>query len=923
MKPGLRPHPVHALLLALLLGLAGCGKSPEQHLAAGKAFVEKADYKSAAIELKSTLQQQPANVEARLLLARAQFEMGAYAEADKELAKAREIGANLEQTLPLKMMALLRQGKNQEVVKLVIPDSGLSARSLATLHTARASALLSLDRRLEAERAIGVARQADAKLPDLLLLQAQLALADKQKDQALRFADLAFGQDPRFTQALFFKGSLLESVGKHAEALETYKQILSIAPWDFRPHLAIAESQFRAKQLEDAEKSLAAAEKLAAKHPQVRYARGMLAMQRGKLSDASAAFLDVLRVAPDHLPTALVYALASFGQGQYEQSLKFADKVRGAYPDNLLAATVVAGSQLKLGNLAETFKILNPLLARHPDNPRLLAMAGEAHLLAKDYGKAMGYLDKAAELSPESAFIKTRQAAGHLAAGAGGEAIADLEKAVALSDKPGQADVTLVMLHLRNKEFDQALQAIQSLEKKLPTNPVTHNLRAAALLGKKDNAGARGALEQALALQPTFFPAAVNLARLDMQENKPDAARKRFEAILDKDKGNLKAMQALAELALSQKQDARYLEWMGKLIKAEPKAIAAYQQIVNYHLARKESGKALAVANQAAAANPDSLAALSLLGFTQQSLGDVAAALQTYTNMTQKAPDAPEARLLLAQAQLNSGQVNAARASIQSALELKPDFAPAQDALIRLELKEKNPEAALVVARQMQAQSPGAPLGFEREGDIQAAQKRHPLAVKSYEQALAKGGGTPAFIKLNHAQTLAGNIKASEQQLADRIRKQPDDLAMRLYAGEWYLRQNRPREATAQYEEVLKRRPAETVALNNLAALYQQTRDPRALATAEQAIKHAPDSPFVQDTLGWILVEQGQLPRALELLSRAAAKSEKVAAIRYHHAMALLRSGRQQEAKRELAAALELNQDFPEKEKARQLLGNL
>lgn len=923
MKPGRNPLRTSALLLALLLGLAGCGKSPEQHLADGKAFVQKADYKSAAIELKSTLQDQPSNVEARLLLAKTQYELGAYAEAEKELDKARQLGASADQTLPLQAMTLLRQGKHQDVVKLPIPESGLGPRSLASLHTARASALLAMGRRPEGEKAVDLAQQADATLPDLLLVRALLALSDKQADQAMRHIDQALTQDPRFKQAQFLKASLLEKEGKVAEAVQVYQRILANDPADFRAHLAVAETQLKAGQFEAADKTVLAAEKVAGKHPQVRYARGMLELRRGKLSQASAAFLDVLRFTPDHPAVSLAYAMSSFGQGQYEQSLKFADKVRAAHPDNLLASTIVAASHLKLNDLPNTFKVLNPLLAKHPDNAKLLAMAGEAHLLAKDYPKAMGYLDKAAELDPDSAFIKTRQAAGHLAAGAGGDAIADLEKAVSLSDKPGQADMTLVLLHLRNKDFDKALQAIASLEKKLPANPVTLNLRAAALLGKKNNTGARDALEQALALQPSFFPAAVNLARMDMHEGKPDAARKRFESILEKDKGNVKAMHALAELALAQKQDARYLEWMDKAIKAEPKAIAAYQQLVNYHLARKEGSKAVAVANQAVGADPDNLAALNLLGAAQRAQGNAAASLQTYTRIAQRAPESPQAKLLLAQAQINSGQVNAARSSLKAALELQPAFAQAQDALLKLEMKENNPEAALAVGRQIQAQHPTAPLGFEREGDVHVSQKRYPQAVKAYEQALAKGGGTPAFVKLNRALELAGNVKAADQRLADWLRKHPNDVAARAYAGEWHMRQNRPRDAIAQYEEILRLRPNEVLALNNLAALYQQARDPRALATAEQAYKQAPSSPFIQDTLGWILVEQGQLPRALKLLAEAATMAPDVATIRYHHAVALMRNGQQQQAKRELGKALEMTTAFPEREQARQLLNNL
>jgi len=105
--------------------------------------------------------------------------------------------------------------------------------------------------------------------------------------------------------------------------------------------------------------------------------------------------------------------------------------------------------------------------------------------------------------------------------------------------------------------------------------------------------------------------------------------------------------------------------------------------------------------------------------------------------------------------------------------------------------------------------------------------------------------------------------------------------------------------------------------------LYQRMNDKRALGTAEQALKLAPDQPPMQDTLGWILLEQGQIPRALELLHSAASKAPKSATLRYHYAVALARSGKKAEAKKELEAAIASGQKIRELEAAKALLKSL
>lgn len=920
----LRAQSLPALMAALLvLTLSGCGKSPEQHLQEGRAYMEKADYKAAILELKSTLQEQPKNREARLLLGKAHLATSAYAEAEKELGKARELGASEDQTLPGLAKALLKQGKAKNVIELTVPVDGLGPQSLTTLQIIRAEAFLGQGNRPDAEQAMQAASKADAGNPELLLLKARLALSDKKLPEATQLVDAALQRDANFADALYLKAALLQQDGKSDEATKIYQQIITNDAKQFRAHLAIASLQLKKGEIDAADKSIQAAEKVAGQVPMVKYARGTLELQRGKLDKASSALLDVLRIMPDHLPTNLAYAIASYGLGNYEQSMKNAGKVLAATPDNLIAANILAGSQLKIGDVKGALKTLDPLLAKYTDDAKLLALAGEAYIQAKDYNKAMGYLDKAAELEPENVTIKTRQAAGHLATGDSNEALADLEKAASLSNKPGQADLALVMLHLKGKEYDKALQAIANLEKKLPNNPVTHNLRAAALFEKQDKVGARKSLEQALAIQPSFFPAAINLARLDIQDKKPDAARKRFENILAMDKNNVKAMLALADLAAAEKKEVGYVAWLEKAAKADPKSMEPRVRLVRHYLDKKENQKALANAKAALSANPESLQVLNLLGATQLATGDTSASINTYTRMTEMAKQSPDAFLLLALAQSADKQLGTARGNLKKALQLKPAFFKAQDALLRLELADKKPAAALQIALEIQVQQPKSPFGFDREADIHLSEKRYPQAIKAYEQALVKGAGSTGLIKLHRTLTLSNAVKTADERLSVWIMNNPEDLSVRSYAAEYYMASNRDRDAIAQYEVILKRVPQSVLALNNLANLYQRTKDSRALNAAEQAYKLAPDNPGVQDTLGWILIEQGQISRATELLGIAAAKAPKIGSIRYHHGVALNRTGKKAEARKELDAAVSSGQKFPELEDAKALLKSL
>ena len=110
---------------------------------------------------------------------------------------------------------------------------------------------------------------------------------------------------------------------------------------------------------------------------------------------------------------------------------------------------------------------------------------------------------------------------------------------------------------------------------------------------------------------------------------------------------------------------------------------------------------------------------------------------------------------------------------------------------------------------------------------------------------------------------------------------------------------------------------------NNLATLYRQEKDPRALDYFEKSYKLKPDSVAITDNLGWILVEQGKLARGLELLRKAATQAPDNPAVRYHLAVALAKSGEKDQARSELERLLASKSDFPYRDEAQALLKQL
>jgi tetratricopeptide (TPR) repeat protein len=127
-------------------------------------------------------------------------------------------------------------------------------------------------------------------------------------------------------------------------------------------------------------------------------------------------------------------------------------------------------------------------------------------------------------------------------------------------------------------------------------------------------------------------------------------------------------------------------------------------------------------------------------------------------------------------------------------------------------------------------------------------------------------------------------------------------------------------QALAQYEWLETQRPENPMILNNLAWLYDWKHDPRARPAAEKAMKLAPASGSIADTLGWILAEEGDTATALKYLAQASKNEPGDATIQYHYAVALSKTGNSVQARGVLQKLINLKTIHADTKSEAQLL---
>lgn len=910
---------VSALLLALLLGACG-GDSPESLIASSKEYLAKNDSKAAVIQLKNALQQNPNLAEARFLLGTALLDSGDLNGAEVELHKALDLKYSSDAVVPLLANIMLAKGQAKKLIDDFGNTTLSSGEPLAALKTSLSIAHASLGKIDTARQLLDAALVAKPDYAPAQLADIRQRIAAQDIQAARSKIDALLVQQPTNPDALLIKGSLLAADGDLDGALTQYQKAIDAKPNHIASNAAAISLLIRTNKPDAAKKYLDDLKKFAPKNPQSYFLDAQLNYHLKDFKAARESAQQLLRIAPNSPDSLQIAGAIEYQLRSYLQAETYLAKALQSAPNLLLARRLLVASQLRSGNAAKALETLQPVMNRIDQDPALLSLAGEAYLQHGEPNKAAEFFAKASRLEPESVAKKTSLALAHIAQGSAESAYQELEK-ISLSDKGVTADLALIAAYLKSNQLERALKAIDGLEKKEPSNPATHNLRARALLAKKDMQGARQSFEQALSLNPTFIPAVTGLASLDILDNKPDVARKRFETVLATDPKNTQALLAIAELrAAGGGTTDEVSSLIGKAVTASPSEIAPRLALIQFLLKNKEFKKALAAANEASTAIPEKPEILEALAKTQQLSGDLNQATITYGKLATLQPASPLPLLKLAETQFANKNTDEAVKNLKKALELKPDLLEAQRALVQIAMDNKTPRVALEIAKTVQAQRPNEAVGYLLEGNIQAAGKAWPEAINAFRLGLKRIEDAELAIKLHGAYLASGNSAEADKHSSNWLKDHPKDTAFRMYLGDLFAARKDYATAASQYQAALINQPNHPLILNNLAWISGKTGSPRAIEFAEKANQLAPNQPAFMDTLAMLLAEKGESAKAIELLRKAMALSPQAASIQLNLAKVLIATGKKEEARKELEALAKLGEKFPEQAEVSRLL---
>jgi len=911
---------------AAVIALTACfGDSPEQMLASAKSHLDKRDNKSAIIQLKNVLQKNASLPEARFLLGKALLDSGDVAGAAIELSKARELGYPTDEVAPLLANAMLLKGEADKVIAEYSQVELQSPQRNAQLKATLASAYAVKGRMAQARESVDVALKLDPDNIAAHMADVRLLSADKKYDAALQALEQLLKANPKLSPGWQLKAEiLLNSQRGNDAALAAYQEAIKQDPGNLGAYAGVIGVHMQQRDLDAAQKAFDILRAQYPNHPQTFYYATLLALDRKDLKQAheqSQAMLKAMPVNPAALHLAGVVA---FQRGSYLEAQSHLGKALQATPDRVAIRQLLSRAFLRGGDPAKALSTIQPLLEGAETTAESFSIAAEANLQLGNNKAAEQLFARAVKLNPQDARGRTALALSQLRAGNGAEGVEELRN-ISAGDSGATADLALISTYMSQSKHDQALAAIEALERKPNYKVVAAVLRGRVEMARGQRAKAREAYEAAMKLAPNSTPAAVALGNMDMEDRKPQLAIQRFDKLLEVDPKNVEAR--LAAIGFRAQAGASKEEIIGlidKAIKLHPDDAGPRIALASTYLQNQQIKQALTAAEEGVAAFPNSVRLHDVLGRAQIAAGDFNQAIQSFNKMASLEPNSTDPMMRLAELYKARKDAPGVISSLKKAIALKADYLPAQADLTGMLLGTGKIDEARAVARTVQSQRPNHPVGWTLEGDVEYVQKRWPEAVAAYRTSLKKEETTEAAAKLFRALDVSGKPDEARKLEDAWLAKHPGDAFFLFQVAEMALGQGDYAHAEKRFLDLIKVQPNNAIALNNLAWLFLRNGKPEALEYAERAVKLRPNTTAFLDTLASVHAGAKRYDKAIELQKNAVELDSSQHLHRLHLAQYYAAAGFKTEARAELKQLVGLgNKQFPQQAEAQKLLATL
>jgi len=258
--------------------------------------------------------------------------------------------------------------------------------------------------------------------------------------------------------------------GRFYEAVEAYRGALDENPNSLGAVIGLAEAYYWLGEYDQAQRYVERAERLARTSPRVINLAGRIAIGRGDLDAADAAFARVQQVEPNNVDAAIGRAELALARGQSVEAASRLERALQLNPENRKALLSLILVYEYLGEAEVAQRYLELALSVHRDLPEAHVLAAQYYARAGDYEAASRSARTAQAIDPANRAARTIRAEIAIVQESYLEAATIAEQLIADERGDVRAWYLRAVARYRLGELDAALTSIRTALRVAPDN---------------------------------------------------------------------------------------------------------------------------------------------------------------------------------------------------------------------------------------------------------------------------------------------------------------------------------------------------------------------------------------------------------------------------------------------------------------------
>jgi putative PEP-CTERM system TPR-repeat lipoprotein len=876
-----------------------------------RSAYQKEQYEEAIIYIKNVLQQDIDNLPAQILMAQALTKIAEYEAASSYFKKILRSGADISVFIDTWATVQTQLKHYQEIIDFKIPLS-LSESQVIDWQKVKINACLKLENYECAKQSYLMLSTLTNNpleqingLANVAFLQEDYVGARNYLAQALEISD-------NNVTTLHLLAMVNKVEGRYEEALTQLFKAKSVASEDNLNLLKTLAEIYLAKN--DTDNASLVIEQILDLSPQEPFAILVNSQLVGPQSEKSKKAMEQLKqlaeqvyLLPDEMideepMLVLLRGLISFQQDKFEQALRDFQVLRKQKPKDLQVVMLLARTQLALSKNKEAVKLMEQYQTALLQYPGFLVLLGEQYLNTGKTFRALTLFNELVRFHPEHLDVRLLEIKILLEREQFDSGLSKLDTLIEQSPSNKLLFIHAV-LNLQAKRFDVALKSIDRLLTLHSNNLEYLTTKSAILIQQQRFDEAKRIVQQVLKDNGELVGARFNLASIHYQQNNIEQAIVELERLHKKNPLHSPTLNLLAQIDVKLADHNKAMERYLTVLTLDPENISALEGIYSVHLSQNNIKEAITTLNTLlsfAIAEPKYLLQRAYLHLA---LGDERSSEIDVKMLETIAKDEPILLLALSELHLTRKEPRAAEKNLRRILELQPDSRKVNHQLIELLLNNNKTEQAQVLIEQQLVSRPDSASLFILAGRMYEQKGEVSEAAKAYIQALSIDDSVElGLAKLYHLTRFGLDKKIFLQQVQAIIERHPERYFPINLLAQYYYYEQEWSDAAEQYKRLLSfpENPNRPALLNRLATMYLHDDISKSESYIKQAIQLDNTDPYIQKTLGMVLVEKKQYNEAIGYLRKAFVKIPNDFELRFFIAQSLVELGLIDEAKEEL-----------------------